>query len=615
MLGDDEGNTTIKLPAITYLNGPRLGRILRAGISNVLADQEHLNKINVYPVPDGDTGTNLALTLYAIVPVVSGDIPVHAGNLLIRVADAALDGARGNSGTILAQYLQGMADQCEKLPRICAGDLAAASLTGAAYAREAMSTPVEGTILTVLDDFAGAVSKNVKLGSGDLAEIFAAAYIKAKQSLANTPNLLDALRKANVVDAGAAGFVDLLDGIDQLLQEGNEGDVKAVVPGTDDYVGEMTAGNEIDLRFRYCTECLVTAAEINRRKLREDVTALGDSLVIAGSHAKMRIHIHTNDPNRVFQLAAKHGVVSGEKADDMQRQQELSHAADRRVVITTDTAADVPDDELERLNIYLTPVRVHFGEQSYLDKVTITAEQLYDKLRKETVPATTSQPAPGDFRRQFEFLKSHYHDVVSIHVTGRASGTFQAAQNVAASLTGGDRVHVVDSATASLGQGFLVIDAAEAALDGISGKAIVQRVEKMKGLTQTYCVLRDLSYGVRGGRVSARVKTLADFFHLTPVLKISDGLVKPAGVFFGRRNIVEKFARYVARRISKEKTYRLGVGHADCESDGHELLRLLEGAIPNRHQTIFTRIGTALGVHAGPEGLVVAIQEYAAPEV
>ncbi|MBT8130683.1 MAG: DegV family EDD domain-containing protein, partial [Gammaproteobacteria bacterium] len=534
-----------------------MARSLRSGIASVLADQEHLNKINVYPVPDGDTGTNLALTVQSILSVISQAPSNHAGKLMIRVADAALDGARGNSGAILAQFLQGMADHLEKHQRVNATTIAAACTMGARYAREAMSQPVEGTILTVLDDFAAAVAEQTGAGQQDLAIIFDAAYARARESLANTPTLLDSLRKANVVDAGAAGFVDLLAGIAHLLETGQELEADPELLNHDETIPEMAAGEQVDLRYRYCTECLVSGNEINRRKLREDITALGNSLVIAGSHAKMRVHIHSNEPDKVFEKAALHGTVSGQKADDMQRQQELTHAKNRGVVITTDTAADIPDDELERLNIYLTPVRVHFGTQSYLDKVTITAEQLYDKLRNEPESATTSQPAPGDFRRQFKFLKSHYDELVSVHVSARASGTFQAADTVARSLDGADKIHVLDSATASIGQGLLVIDAAEAAQAGMTGTQILQRFEKMRGLTRTFCVLRDLSYGVRGGRVPARVQKVADKLHLTPVLRIRDGEIRPGGVFFGRQNVIEKFARYIIRRTDASKVYRL----------------------------------------------------------
>ncbi len=602
----DEAGTA----AITYLDGNRLWRALRAGIAAVLADQEHLNKINVYPVPDGDTGTNLALTLHAIVASLPAVKPTHAGQFLIAVADAAIDGSRGNSGAILAQFLQGIADYSAQLPRLDAERLAAACASGASYAREAMSEPVEGTMLTVLDDFSRALNAQLATGDDDIVSLFGTAHAAAAVSLDNTPNLLEALRKAGVVDAGAAGFVDMLNGIAALLHEGTEHELPQIDTGID-YPDEIAAGTEIDLKFRYCTECLVAGEQIDRRKLRERLATLGDSLVLAGSHARTRIHVHTNDPDEVFRIAGGFGAVSGEKADDMQRQQELVHARNHAVVIATDTGGDVPDEFADKLNIYQTSVRVHFGNDSYLDKVTITAQQLYDRLRSSETPPQTSQPPPGDFRRQFQFLASHYDEVVSINLTSRVSGTFQAAETAAHALDDADRVHVVDSKNASLGMGLLVIDAAEAAQRGCSGAEVRQRIDTMIPRTFTFGALPDLQYGVRGGRVAPWVKRVADALHLTPVLgNTPDGQVKPVGVLFGRRNVVASFARFVLRRVSVDKTYRLAVGHADCEELGRELLAALEAAIPRRHQTYFTRIGTALGVHTGPAGLIVGLQEY-----
>lgn len=594
--------------AIAYLDAARLRRALLAGIANLLADQEHLNKINVYPVADGDTGTNLSLTLHSIVSQLADSDPQHAGRFLVTVADAAIDGARGNSGAILAQFLQGISDYCTDLGSLDAGNLAAACGSGARYAREAMSNPVEGTILTVLDDFAKALQHSVDNDENDIAILFSGGYQAARASLENTPNLLDSLRKAGVVDAGAAGFVDLLAGIDRLLRDGTSEEL----PDIDfevDYTSENTAGESADLRYRYCTECLVRGDDLDRRKLREQLTTLGDSLVLAGSQTRARVHIHTNDPDAVFATAAQYGMVSGEKADDMQRQQDLVHAAAQPVVIATDTGGDVPDDLAEKLRIYQTSVRVHFGRRSYLDKVGISAAQLYEMIRSNPEAPKTSQPPPGDFRRQFQFLASHYRHVLSINLTAKASGTFQAAQTAAASV--GDTVTVIDSHNASLGQGLLVIDAAELAARGASLEKVYERVLRMRSRTFTFGALPNLSHGVRGGRVSPWVKTVANTLHLVPVLgNKPDGQVKPVGVLFGRTNIVERFARFIVRRIDIEKTYRLAVGHADCETDGRALLAALSKLIPNRKQTLFTRIGTALGVHTGPEGLVVGVQEF-----
>ena len=135
----------------------------------------------------------------------------------------------------------------------------------------------------------------------------------------------------------------------------------------------MTAGSgDEDLDYRYCTECVVTGERVDRRHLREQLSTLGGSLVVAGLQHKARVHIHVNDPAEVFRVAARVRRSVGEKADDMQRQQHSAHSQDRRVAIVTDSAADIPDDELDRLDIHMVPVRVHFGERSYLDKVGIT---------------------------------------------------------------------------------------------------------------------------------------------------------------------------------------------------------------------------------------------------
>ncbi|MCI0434430.1 MAG: DAK2 domain-containing protein, partial [Gemmatimonadetes bacterium] len=158
---------------VALLDGPQLALALRAGIRRVLQDQEHLNKINVFPVPDGDTGTNLALTLGAVLTVLRQGDESHAGKLLTRVADAALDGARGNSGAILAQFFVGLSDQLSHLRELSPRDFAVGVEGGARYAREALSEPREGTLITVLSDFAAEVIALSRSGSSsDFGALF-----------------------------------------------------------------------------------------------------------------------------------------------------------------------------------------------------------------------------------------------------------------------------------------------------------------------------------------------------------------------------------------------------------------------------------------------------------
>ncbi len=596
------------------LDGLRLNFALQAGILRLLSRQEYLNKINVFPVPDGDTGTNLALTVNAVLGALRKSPDRHAGKTLTRVADAALDGARGNSGAILAQFFLGLCDRVGHLTRIDPADFAAGVGGGAEYARDSLSEPREGTILSVLTAFAQAVQRAPKDGMGDFRSLLRQGVAAARTALAQTTFQLEVLRKANVVDAGAQGFVELIEGVTDYLESGAEhepaGSAAPIIASASD---ELTAGSgDEDLVYRYCTECVVTGDGVDRRHLREQLSAIGGSLVVAGLQHKVRVHIHVNDPAAVFRVAAKFGTVSGEKADDMQRQQHSAHSTDRRVAIVTDSAADIPDEELDRLDIHMIPVRVHFGNHSYLDKVGITSAEFYDEIERGAEPPKTSQPPPGDFRRQFEFLGSHHSAVISINLTSRVSGTCAAAQTAAARSATHGKVSVIDSGNVSAGQGLIAMYAAECAAAGFDSERIIAATEAILPKTRSFGVPGSLEYAVRGGRVPRWVKRVADALRVMPVLHNDrHGKVSAGGVLFGRRNLKSKFARWVRRRMRDDVTYRLIVGHANCEADGRWLLQELR--LPNVGFAQLVSIGSALGAHGGPGMLVVGLQEYQAP--
>jgi len=595
------------------LDGLRLNRALKAGIARLLSRQEHLNKINVFPVPDGDTGTNLALTMHAVLGTLQRAPDDHAGKTLTRIADAALDGARGNSGAILAQFFLGLCDRLGHLGHLGPDDFADGVRGGADYARDSLSEPREGTILTVLTDFAQEVHVVQREGVRDFAALLNRGVLAARASLARTTFQLEALRKANVVDAGAQGFVELIEGMTDYIASGSRDDPTVVVPDlTESELSEVSAGESEDLAHRYCTECVVTAERVDRRHLREQLSALGSSLVVAGLHNKARVHIHVNDPAEVFRVAARFGTVSGEKADDMQRQQHSAHASGRKVAVVTDSAADIPFDELDRLDIHMVPVRVHFGDRSYLDKVGITAQEFYAEIERNPLPPKTSQPPPGDFRRQFEFLASHFDSVVSVNLSRRVSGTFGAAESAAARVSTHGKVTVIDSMNASLGQGLITMYAAECAQAGYDATRVIEATRAILPRTFTFGLVGSLEYAVRGGRVPRWVKNVADGLKLMPVLHADrHGRVKAGGVLFGREHLKEKFARFVRRRMRAGVPYRLLVGHANCEDDGQWLLDRL-----TTDNVVYRRLlpcGTAFGAHGGPGLLVAAFQEYEPP--
>lgn len=601
--------------SVAYLDGVRLRRALQAGIHRVISRQDYLNKINVFPVPDGDTGTNIAFTLNAVLVGLQGTVERHCGKLLTVVADSAIDGARGNSGAILAQFFQGLSDVASNDEELSGVRFAEAVRAGAQYAREALSEPREGTLITVLRDFGEALHGYVQVNpQADFIQIIEHGLERSVVSLNDTPNQLAVLKKAGVVDAGAAGFVDLLRGVHDFAKNGSLRQIAAlavVTAGEDADAGP--GGHDEDLTHRYCTECMVMGTDIDRRHLREELSAIGSSLVLAGSKTKAKVHIHVNEPKEVFAICARFGAVSGMKADDMLQQTREARDEAGGVAVITDSGADIPDSEMERLNLHMVPVRVHFGDVGYLDKVALTSSEFYALLDSEPHHPKTSQPPPGDFRRQFQFLGSHYDAVVSINLTARASGTWQSAQT-AATRADGAAVTVVDSRSVSCGQGLLVMYAGECAQAGMDADAIVAAVQAMRPRTHVWGMLKDLTYGVRGGRVAKSKKLVADLLHLTPVLTANlDGFVKPGGVLFGRHHTTERFARFLLRRLAADRDWRLLVGHCNAPAEAERLASLLRAGLPRIESLHLVEVGPALGAHAGPGALVVGAQDYQPP--
>jgi DegV family protein with EDD domain len=595
--------------AALALRGTELSDALRSGIHRLISREEMINKINVFPVPDGDTGTNLALTLQAVLAALRANPEKHVGQLLTRAADAALDGARGNSGAILAQFLLGVGDRAGPSAELTAEGFAGAVAAGATYARDSLTEPREGTILTVLTDFAAALDAEVRKGERDFRPLFRNSLAVARVSLEATRSQLEMLRRANVVDAGALGFVELIAGMTDYFETGiAPGDDASIQLLSDD---DTTAGSQTDLEHRYCTECTITGDAIDRRKLREEASALGSSLVVAGTAQKVRLHIHTNEPPRLFTLAARHGAVGNEKADDMQRQQEMAHhPARRKVAVVTDSAADLPDSVLEALDIHVVPVRVHFGTRSFLDKVGLSSEEFFRELAVNPLHPKTSQPPPGDFRRAFEFLGSHYEAVVYVGLMAKVSGTFQSAETAASRVRTRAKILTLDSGTAALGEGLIAMRAAEVAAAGGDAEAVKQAAMDSAGRTRTWGLLVTLEFSVRGGRVPRWVKIVADLLRLTPVLVVrSGGSLGIGGVLFGRRNPYRRFGRLLRRRLDPSRRWRIGISHANVPEGAVQVRDAIAEGLPRAEILPVIPLGTALGVHGGPGCIVVAAQE------
>jgi DegV family protein with EDD domain len=606
--------STLAPPAGAPRNAPRLGghllrRALAAGIRRVIAQRDEINRINVFPVPDGDTGTNLAFTLSAVLAALAPTRQGHAGELLRRAASEAIDGARGNSGAILAQFFQGLSESLAGSRRLTAAALASAAQAGARLAREALAEPREGTILSVIHAFAAEWKAQVDAGQHDFRAGFAAALAAARRALAATPDQLPVLRTAGVVDAGALGFVDLLEGIDDFIRSGHESDDASAISALSDAGVEAPPVHGCEETHRWCTECMVSADGVDRLALKGALLALPlTSLVLAGTRDKVRVHAHIDEPQQLFEVCGQYGRVSSQKADDMLAQVEASHQSRSRVAVVTDSGADLPPELMERWSIHLVPVRVSFGSRDFLDKVSLSSREFFAELRTNPVHPRTSQPPPGDFRRMFEFLLSHHQRVVYVGLSRALSGTLQSAETAAARVDA-TRASVFDSAMGSAAQGLLAIDAAEAAARGMDADAILARLARMRERTSFFAVVRDLSYGVRGGRAPKLALPLSRFLRLMPVIgNRPNGRLGVVGALFGRDRLPERFAASLVRRFAADARYRVVICHCDCEADGRALQDALRARVPQIAESWLIEAGSGIGAHAGPGSLVVGLQ-------
>tara|TARA_S200000501_G_scaffold378908_1_gene444840 strand:+ start:5897 stop:7558 length:1662 start_codon:yes stop_codon:yes gene_type:complete len=549
----------------------------------------------------------MAFTLTSILDGTINQVHNRVDEMLEKVADSAIDGARGNSGAILAQFFQGFCDGSNEVGKHTPETFSIAIKVGADYAREALAEPTEGTILTVITDFSNELINLLKNKKIDFVRLLELGIQKAEESLQNTPNLLPILKKSGVVDSGAQGFVDLLNGIFYFINSGSIKDLKIQTFFLDESEKNSSEIHSNELKYNFCTECLINGDDIDRKKVREELMAFGDSLVIAGSKSKAKIHIHTNEPAKVFNYCSKYGIVSDQKTDDMSQQQASAGGQSlQKIAILTDSGADLPP-ESDSLNIHVVPVRYHFGNIGYIDKVSQSPQEFFQELKVNPIHPKTSQPTPGDFRRQYNYLSSHYKSVISIHLSKKLSGTLQSA-HTASKRVPESRTTLIDSMTASVAQGLIVMYAAKLAKNRLSHDEITEKVHKIIPKTKVYLAIYDLTYPVRGGRLPKSVKVIADLLRIRPILTAKNGVIEKAGQLFGTKNLESKFARFIRKRLEVSKRYIIQIGHCNNHK-GAELLKISIDDFKNIEKIYNIEMGCALGVHAGPGSISIGIQE------
>ncbi len=307
---------------LASLSGSDVREMFRAASRWLELNKEQVNAINVFPVPDGDTGTNMHLTMRSTMEEADRCQEPEAGAILGAMAHGALMGARGNSGVILSQIVRGVALAVKGEAELDPKALAAGFQQGSDTAYKAVTQPTEGTILTVIRDVASAAGDNA---DGDVAGLMAAVVDAARDSVARTPDLLPVLAEAGVVDAGGQGLFVLLEGMLRHLRgETVEGE-EAVTDGSleKEFLSVVEQHHEAEESpYGYCTEVLIEGQALPVDELRERVLAMGDSVLVVGDESLVRIHVHTDDPGVLLTLGTGAGSLVQVKVDNIRHQAE-----------------------------------------------------------------------------------------------------------------------------------------------------------------------------------------------------------------------------------------------------------------------------------------------------
>lgn len=592
---------------IAYVDGPRLARSMYAAADWVAAGRDEINRLNVFPVPDGDTGTNFSLTLRAVSDALhaAGDAPL--GETVRTMARAAVLGARGNSGMMLAHFLLGFADAIGERPVATAPEIAGALRLGADRLYQSLDDPREGTILTVARE-AAAAAERAAVDSPDLSEFMHRLLAQGEATLARTPELLQVLKDAGVVDAGGKGFVRMIEGMVRLI-EGDPILATEPVPAAESIpAAEVTVAAERD--YRFCTEVTIRGERLPPgNEVRAALHAYGGSVVVVQTADILKLHVHTDTPDAVFTHAARWGAVTTTKADDMRAQHRaLRHDQRRPVAIVADSSVDLDDALLDRHRIALVPLQILFGETALQDRVGLKPAEFYRRLREAEALPTTSQPTPADFVRVFRSAAAEADEVVAVLLSGALSGTLHAAQ-AAIRAAGLSQVHLVDSRTASLGLGMLALRAAELAESGWPAGAIVTELERVRAQSGLFLTVDTYENLLRSGRVSRGRAWLAGMLDVKPILALdAAGRVVPVDRVRGREQLVGRVLRHLERVLTpRPRAVRFGIAHADAPAIAERLRAALVAAF--RPRDCFVSLATGvLATHAGLGAWAVCYQ-------
>lgn len=561
----------------------RIFTSLQSGLSALKKDEGLFNRINVFPVADADTGTNMLLTAEGLITDVDTS---SLKGFLDNLSTKALLSARGNSGTILASFITGLIESIQNadFSNFSIHALSESINRGAEKAYSAVANPKEGTMLSVMRGWGEGLRK-LSQNQGDVIDTLEQSLDSAKGSLLATTQQMELLKSKNLLDAGALAFYRYIEGIVQTIGHSHRKSDAAFENLIPKEVLNYHAEAHLDEvpTHRYCTEGVIQSNSQNQtslERLRTIVNDYGDSQVVSGAGEMIKFHVHTDTPWEVFEQVSELGRLVSQKTDDMLLQYTLEHTAGGPLAILADSGSDLPQDLIDSLGIDVVPLNIVIGGHSYLDRIELSTKQFFALDGKKS----TAQPSVGVVKLRLEALLQKYEKILIISLASALSGTYQSYQQAIALLHTEDRVMLVDSKQNSVALGLIVLNAARAMVAGEPVEKIKSEAEAQADKAHIYVALDKLETMVKSGRVKPNLGQLLEFVSAKPVVTLDEkGGGDLAMIGFGRKHQFNKLMKRIAADHKQRKIKQYALIYTDNESvlgPYLERLRKLTGLEP-----------------------------------
>ncbi len=567
-----------------------------AGARRLDEGREYLNSINVFPVPDGDTGSNMADTMTNAAVILDGDLHADAAlpHLLGELDTALRMEARGNSGIILSEFFHALFGRLKEETVISGAPFVEAFSAARQAAYAALAQPEEGTILTVIRKMDDRLRD---METGSISHLLAGAVATGKEALEHTPEEMPLLKENGVVDSGAYGFILFWEGgLAWLKGEYSHVDLKPVKR----VFKQERSGS---ITYRFCTEGLVRpSAPVDLAALRADLVPLGDSLIVTGDAALVKVHIHSNEPEKVWERMAGLGEMVKTKAEDMiaQNKARTKSVARQKVRIVTDSTCDLDLPTRESLRVSMASLTLTLGDESFLDGVELSTDEFYRRMELFNGVPRTSLPPGKEFMNAYKEAAEGGESILGVYLASSLSGTWQAGKKWGEEF---GEVTAFDSCTTSLGLGMMVTEAARMAADGAELEAIITRLETMRKKMKTYLTVDTLEHLARSGRIGQAKRLIGQALSLKPIMTLEEGEVVPVAKGFGRNGMVTQLVRLAQERAARpDFEGKVAVIHVGAEEVARRLVTRLTSALGI--DDIQTGLASpVIGAHVGPGAL------------